>query len=116
MKKNVILCDECKMKVAEYKCRYCGKDLCDYHLMGVSLAFQKWEYSSQEDYNILSIKVLHKSGDGGEAICEACSVKIKKRFTILYNSIVVDGDASLEAELIDNIFKLLEKYAKMEVI
>ena len=60
MKTEVILCDECKEKVAEHKCEICNKDICN----------------SSDCINKIELRLQSIAIDEELFICKDCNEKI----------------------------------------
>jgi len=115
MKTTTILCDICSEKVAKYKCRFCGRDMCDYHIGNVSIRYQRSKYGNNVE-NVLISFDHNGMVPADKYICNDCILKIKERFNVLGEAQNKSKDAVSSLSLIDDLLEVFEKHAKIEVI
>lgn len=95
-KENITICDDCKERIAEYKCKLCGKDLCKGCLKKVVLEVRGKYYDGSGD---LGYKVI--------PYCVECRSKLEEKSPSNENLLEDEFMKKLSDEVVEHIRKKL---------
>jgi DNA-directed RNA polymerase subunit RPC12/RpoP len=118
MKRNVSICDDCEKVVAVYKCRYCGKDLCEGHTSDIyiELLANTYDKDNFQQLKICIGKPYNREGEQKCYLCYECVAKFKEQMKILDKAFQNDKDISFERGLVDDLLEVIKNHVKVEVI